>query len=135
MRKILCLSICFFFLVSFIYGYLAQEEKTTKAKEKEEKLPEVGSVYEYSGVKWYVRGVGNKAFEYTATGESLSLVVLDAPAGTIVLVPKKGEVVRIDPTVPAVYINGVEDKDLRNNSYFKRKTKDKVFLLLEYIRK
>ena len=135
MRKILCLTICLFFLVSFICGNLAHEEKTTQAKEKEEKLPEVGSVYEYSGEKWYVRGVGNKPFEYTATGESLSLVVLDGPPGTIVLVPKKGEVVRIDPTIPAIYVNGVEDKELGNNSYFKRKTKDKVFLLLEYIRK
>lgn len=134
MKKIFCLAICFFFLVTFICGNQAQEEKTAKAEEKEAEIPAVGSVYEYSGAQWYVRGAAKKPFEYTATGESLSLVVLDAPAGTIVLVPKKGEVVRVDPTIPAVYINGVEDKDLRNNSYFKRKTKDKVFLLLEYKR-
>ena len=134
MRRILCLAICFLFLVPFIYGYRAQEEKAAGTEEKEAEIPKVGSVYEYQGAKWYVRGAGKKPFEYTATRESLSLIVLDAPAGTIVLVPKKGEVVRIDPTIPAVYVNGVEDKNLRSNSYFKRKTRDKVFLLLEYKR-
>jgi hypothetical protein len=116
------------FIICLIHGNVLQGDGPAEEKKKE--WPKVGSIYKYSGVDWYVRGVGNKPFEYTATGESLSLVIEGTP-GTIVMIPKKGEVVRCDPTVPMVYVNNVADPDLNRNSYFKKTAKNKVFLLLE----
>lgn len=102
-------------------------------EEKVKEWPKVGSIYTYSGVDWYVRGVGKKPFEYTATGESLSLIV-DGTPGTIVIVPKKGQVVRCDPTLPLLSVDKKPDPELSRNSYFKRTAKDKVWLLLEFKR-
>jgi len=102
----------------------------TAEETQEQAWPKVGEIYRYSGVDWTVRGVGKKPFEYTATGESLSLVVEGTPSA-IVLVPKKGQVVRCDSTVPMIYVDAVPDPDLSRNDYFKRTAKDKVFLLLE----
>ncbi len=99
-----------------------------------EELPEIGSIYKYSKAEWYVRGVGSKAFEYTATGESLCIITLGI-SGSIVKVPKKGEVVKVDPEVPMIYINKVPDKGLKSNTYFMKKAKNKIFILLEYKRK
>lgn len=116
------------FILCLMPGNVLQGAGPTEEKKKE--WPKKGSVYHYSGVDWYVRGVGNKPFEYTATGESLSLVIEGTP-GTIVMIPKKGQTVRCDPTVPMVYVNNVPDPDLNRNSYFKKTAKNKVFLLLE----
>jgi hypothetical protein len=96
--------------------------------------PKVGSIHTYSGANWYVRGVGKKPFEYTATGESLSLIV-DGTPGTIVIVPKQGQVVRCDPTLPLLSVDKKPDPELSRNSYFNRTAKDKVWLLLELKRK
>ena len=49
--------------------------------------------------------------------------------------PKKDDNVRVDPEVPMIYINKKEDKGLKSNAYFMKKAKNKVFILLEYIRK
>lgn len=128
MKKMVCFLGIFFFLILLgqqPFGLRGDDE----GKQKKE-WPEVGSVYRYSGVDWFVRGVGNKAFKYTATGESLSLVV-DGTSGTIVLVPKKGQVVTCDPTEPMVYVDNQPDPELSRNSYFKRTAKNKVWLLLE----
>ena len=104
-----------------------------EAKKGEEKLPEIGSIYKYSKADWYVRGAGDKAFEYIATGESLCIITIGIP-GSIVKVPKKGVVVKIDPEVPMIYIDNKEDEGLKSNSYFMKKAKDRVFILLEYKR-
>lgn len=128
MKKVLCFFIMGCFLTVSMQGFWLQEAEQEEEKEKE--WPEVGSVYDYSGVHWYVRGVGDKPFEYTATGESLGLVI-EGTSGSIVLVPKKGQVVLCDPTVPMVYVDKKPDPDLSRNSYFKRTAKNKVFLLLE----
>lgn len=131
-RKILQFLIfsCFFSLIIPGNSLSTTEQKEEKVK----KWPEVGSVYTYSRAQWYVRGVGDKPFEYTATGESLSLIIEDT-SGAIVLVPKKGQVVRCDPTVPMVYVDKKPHPNLSSNSYFQRTAKNKVFLLLEYKRK
>lgn len=131
MKKILCFFILCFFLTVLAQGFSLQ--KAEQKEEQEKEWPEVGSVYQYSGVEWYVRGVGKKPFEYTATGESLGLVIEDT-SGSIVLVPQKGQVVLCDPTEPMVYVDKKPDPELSRNSYFKRTAKDKVFLLLEYKR-
>jgi hypothetical protein len=128
MKKILCFFTICCFLTVLAQGFALQQAEQKEEKGKE--WPEVGSVYEYSGVEWYVRGVGNKPFEYTATGESLGLVI-EGTSGSIVLVPQKGQVVRCDPTVPMIYVDKKPDPELSRNSYFKRTAKDKVFLLLE----
>ena len=117
------LVICVLFL--FIQG-----TSILSGEEKAKEWPKVGSIYKYSGVNWYVRGVGKKPFEYTATGESLSLIVEGTPSA-IVLVPKKGQVVRCDPTIPMLSIDKKPDPELSRNSYFNRTAKDKVWILLE----
>ncbi|MCK4835695.1 MAG: hypothetical protein KAT17_03625 [Candidatus Aminicenantes bacterium] len=130
-------KILWFFIICCFLTLLAHGSSLQKAEqkgEKEKEWPKVGSVYKYSGVEWYVRGVDNKPFEYTATGESLGLVIEDT-SGSIVLVPKKGQVVRCDPTEPMIYVDKKPDPDLSRNSYFKRTAKDKVWLLLELKRK
>jgi hypothetical protein len=131
MKKILRFFIICCFLILLTQGYSMQ--KAEQKGEKKKEWPKVGSIYKYSGVDWYVRGVGNKPFEYTATGESLSLVVEGTPS-SIVLIPKKGQVVRCDPTEPMIYVDKKPDPDLSRNAYFKRTAKNKVFLLLEYKR-
>jgi hypothetical protein len=124
MRKLMgILTIACFFTLPFQAALNQKEAKT-------EELPKVGEIYKYQGVEWYVRGVGDKPFEYTATGESLGVVTIGV-SGAIVLIPKKGQVVRIDPTEPMIYVDKIPDKELSRNSYFKEHAKDKVFLLLE----
>jgi len=125
MKKIQVILILLCFLALFIQGMTNQ-----KAEQKAKEWPKVGSIYKYSGVDWYVRGVGKKPFEYTATGESLSLIVEGTPSA-IVLVPKKGQVVRCDPTLPMLSVDKKPDPELSRNSYFNRTAKDKVWILLE----
>ncbi|MCP5045979.1 MAG: hypothetical protein GY940_02335 [bacterium] len=98
--------------------------------EDKEKLPEVGSSYEWQKTHYIVRGVGNKPFEYVATGESLVLRILTIP-GAMVFIPKAGEKVRVDPTIPMVWVGGKEKKEFKSSSYLKREGKNKTFMLLE----
>lgn len=115
-------------LVFFIYSGLADSKPGDK-----EKLPEIGSIYKYDKADWIVRGIGSKAFQYKSVGESLCIIVIGIP-GAIVKVPKKGAVLKVDPQVPMIYIDGKMDEQLKQNTYFMKKTKDKTFLLLEYKR-
>ena len=130
MKKTLLIN---FIVFLFIIGSgltLSGEE----VKKDEEKLPEIGSIYKYSKADWYVRGAGKKAFEYTATGESLCIITIGIP-GAIVKVPEKGSIVKVDPEIPMIFINNEVDKSLKSNTYFMREAKNRVFILLEYIRK
>lgn len=130
MKKILLINfIVFLFIIGS--GLTLSGEKV---KKNEEKLPEIGSIYKYSKADWYVRGAGKKAFEYTATGESLCIITIGIP-GAIVKVPEKGSIVKVDPEIPMIYINNKPDKGLQSNIYFMREAKNRVFILLEYIRK
>lgn len=130
MKKIILIS---FMVFLFIIGS-GMRISGEDSKKDEEKLPEIGSVYKYSKAEWYVRGAGKKAFKYTATGESLCIITIGIP-GAIVKVPEKGAVIKIDPEVPMIYIDNKPDKQLRSNTYFMREAKNRVFILLEYIRK
>ncbi|MEN8221830.1 MAG: hypothetical protein ABFR36_01115 [Acidobacteriota bacterium] len=130
MKKILLINFMVFLFIIGSELTLSGED----AKKDEEKLPEIGSIYKYQKAEWYVRGAGKKAFEYTATGESLCIITLGIP-GSIVKVPEKGSIVRINPEVPMIYIDNKPDKQLKSNTYFKRETRDKIFILLEYKRK
>ena len=132
MKKFFIVLIICCFVTLLIQG--ASWQQAEKKGDKKKEWPKVGSIFKYSGVEWYVRGIGSKPFEYTATGESLALWIEDTSA-SITLVPKKGQVVRCDPTIPIYYVDNIPDKSLSNNSYFKRTAKDKVWILLEYKRK
>ncbi len=132
MKKFLCVVCILCFITLLLQGVTMQ--KAEKKGEKKKEWPKVGSIYKYSGVEWYVRGIGKESFEYTATGESLALWIEDT-SGSITLVPKKGQVVRCDPTVPMYYVDKIADNSLSRNSYFKKHAKDKVWILLEYKRK
>ncbi|MEN8154769.1 MAG: hypothetical protein ABFR75_12190 [Acidobacteriota bacterium] len=131
MKKIIYLNIILFLIFVFTPEISGDSEED---KKKEIKLPEIGSLYKYQRADWYVRGVGDKAFEYKATGESLCIITIGI-SGSIVKVPEKGDVIKVDPKVPMIYINKKEDKGLRSNSYFMKKAKNRIFILLEYIRK
>lgn len=121
-------------LIAFLFsGVPALSQARDQGESKEEKLPALGSIYKYSNAEWYVRGAGTEIFEYTSTGESLCVITLGIP-GSIVKVPKKGEVVKVDPQSPMIYIDNVADQGLKNNNYFLKKAKGKVFILLEYKR-
>lgn len=97
-----------------------------------ENLPKPGDPYEYQKTKYVVAGAGNTAFEYTATGESLAILADDQAVA--VIVPASGAAVRIDPSIPGVFVDGKEHDQLASNGYFQKNMKDKVFLLLEYDR-
>ncbi len=128
MKKLLfIILLIFLFIVGSVAAPSGDEVK------KEESLPEIGSIYKYSKADWYVRGAGKKAFEYIATGESLCIITIGIP-GSIVKVPEKGAVVKIDPEFPMIYIDNKPDEGLQSNSYFMKKAKGKVFILLEYKR-
>jgi hypothetical protein len=101
---------------------------STAAEEKE--IPKLGSRMKVDGVWFFVRGVGDKPFEYIAKGDSLAIQTIGIP-GSIIIVPKKGAKVRIDPTIPMIWVDGKEDKWCKTNSYFKKHAKNKVFVLLE----
>ncbi len=117
-------TVIFIAVLVFLSFGLAAEEK---------KLPEVGSIYLIDRAEFYVRGVGDKPFEYKATGESLAIVILKIP-GTMVFIPKKGALVKVDPRIPMVWIDGKAKNEFKTNSYLKKHGKNKVFLLLEYKR-
>ena len=129
MKKFIGLTVLFFFAAGFLTADISMEEKSQAGKA----LPKVGSIYRYSGAEWYVRGVGDKPFEYTATGESLCMIIRNV-SGASVFIPEKGEVVRVDPAVPMVYINNKEKEGWRANSYLMKHAKDQVHILLEYKR-
>lgn len=100
---------------------------------EKEKLPEIGSIYVLDRAEFYVRGVGDKPFEYRTTGESLVVKILKI-SGTMVFVPKKGQLVKVDTTIPMIWIDGKEKPEFRTNSYLKKNARNKIFLLLEYKR-
>ncbi|MCB0336109.1 MAG: hypothetical protein KDD62_07375 [Bdellovibrionales bacterium] len=94
----------------------------------------VGDTYKLGSTDFKVVGVSaDKAFEYTASGESLQLVIGTTP-GTIVIVPKAGEVVKVDPSVPMVWIAGKPDEQIASNTYLKKHGKNQQHILLELLR-
>lgn len=96
--------------------------------------PELGSTYRQGQTDYKVVGVSaSEPFEYTATGESLELVVGDIP-GTIVLVPAEGAVVKVDPSQASVWVNGSPHEPVTGNSYLQKHGKNVRWLLLELIR-
>ncbi len=103
--------------------------ETTEAEE----LPKVGSEYVWQKAHYIVRGVGKAPFEYIATGESLVLRIMPIP-GAMVFIPKKGEKVRVDPSIPMVWVNGKEKNEFKNNCYIKKNGKHVDYMLLEYDR-
>jgi hypothetical protein len=115
------------FIIIMVFGLLGH------GADKARKLPKVGSIYILDKAEFYVRGVGNKPFSYVATGESLAIKILKV-SGTMVFVPKKGEKVRVDPTIPMIWIGKKEKREFRTNSYLKKHGKNAIFLLLEYKR-
>ena len=131
MRRILYFSIILLMLLMFTGRLFSNSEEVKKEKKSKKDLPKIGSIYKYSKTDWYVRGVGDKVFEYKAVGESICIIV-EGISGAIVKVPKKDDIVKIDPGVPMIYINNKIDKQLKANKYFMEKAKNKVFILLEY---
>ena len=129
MKNTVCLTVLLFFVVALLTAALPVEEKS----QAQEALPKVGSIYKYSGTEWYVRGVGNKPFKYTATGESLCLIIRNV-SGASVFIPEKGAVVRVDPAIPMVYIDNKEKEGWRANSYLMKHAKNQAHILLEYKR-
>ena len=99
----------------------------------DDQTPAVGSRYMQGQTPYTVVGAGTAPFEYTATGESLELVVGDIP-GTIVLVPDTGAVVKVVPSEASVTINDKAHKPVNDNTYLKKNGAGKQWVLLELIR-
>ena len=97
-------------------------------------LPAVGDVYRVDKTEYKVVGVGTNPFEFVSSGESLEIKILNKIPGTIVITPKKGEIVKVDPSKPMVWIADAPHKEFVQNSFLKKSAKGKPFLLLEYIR-
>lgn len=97
-------------------------------------IPSVGETYTVDKAEYKVVGSGLTQFEYLASGESLEIKILNDLPGTITIVPNKGESVKVDPSVPMVWVSGVPHKEFEQNTILKKFAKNKPFLLLEYIR-
>lgn len=92
--------------------------------------PALGSTFTQGSTPYTVVGVGKTAFDYTATGESLELLIGDIP-GTVVLVPPAGAKVHVDPTIPTVTVDGSPHTPVTDNVYVKKNGKDVRWTLLE----
>lgn len=99
-------------------------------KDPDNNHPRIGSLYVLETEIYIVRGAGDKAFEYTGTGGNLEIKIMSLP-GTISITPRKGEKVKVDPTVPMVFVAGKEHQEFKTNTFLKKKAKNAVYLLLE----
>ncbi len=93
-----------------------------------------GDSYVHENTNYIVAGAGTSAFEYTATGESLVVVMGETPASVMVIVPNAGEVVKVDPSVPMVWVAGKQNQSFAGNSWLMKNGKGKPYMLLEYDR-
>lgn len=105
---------------------------TSPARADQHNIPAVGASYQLDGQNFIVVGSGVAPFEYTTTGESLAILIEQTAVG--VIVPSAGSVVRIDPSVPMVWIAGKPHDAWVTNSYVKSFGKGKSHVLLEYDR-
>jgi hypothetical protein len=101
---------------------------------EEATLPKVGDIYKVEQASYKVVGAGTSPFEYTSSGESLEIKIINKFPGTMVITPKEGEIVKVDPGAPMVWISGTPHKEFLQNTFLKKTAKGKPFLLLEYIR-
>ena len=104
-------------------------------KNKEEKLPKIGDVYEIDRAKFLIVGIGDQSFEYKVTFDESFAVKIRGLSGTMVFPLKKDQVVKVDPTIPMIWIDGKRKDDMVNNKWLMKNGKNKVFILLQYIRK
>ena len=70
--------------------------------EPESEVPKIGSSMVIDGENTIVVGAGDTPFEYIGTGESLILDDLLREGYRVVVVPKEGEVVKVDPSIPSL---------------------------------
>ena len=93
-------------------------------------LPAVGSRYETGGSTWIVVAAGRDAFEYTAGDKGIAIAVPGVgPLGT--LAPPKGAVLRVDPRVPMLWIDGTKHPYFTSNPAIVDAARGQPILLLE----
>ncbi len=117
----------------FVFSLLvATMASVAPAYADQHNIPVVGAAYKLDGQNFMVVGSGKAPFEYTATGESLAILIEQTAAA--VIVPVKGSLVRIDPSIPMVWIAQEPHNSWMTNNYIKNFGKDKPYVLLEYDR-
>lgn len=96
-------------------------------------LPAPGDTYQFEGQSYTVLGAGTEIMETTATGESL-VILIDMAAAVATIVPDAGQVIRLDPAVPMMWVDGVEHRYFAGNSYLQSNGAGSVYAILEYNR-
>ncbi len=94
--------------------------------------PAVGDVIEFDGQTMKVVGAGTEPFEAIANGDSY-IVVIDWTQAVGVIVPPAGAVLKLDPSVPMMTIDGKAYPPFES-SYLKRNGKGHPYMLLEIVR-
>lgn len=93
-------------------------------------LPAVGSRYETGGSTWIVVAAGREAFEYTAGDKGIAIAVPGVgPLGT--LAPPEGAVLRVDPRVPMLWVDGEKHRYFTDNPAIIAAARGQPILLLE----
>ena len=138
------LSVTVFLLLPIIFLSCSGDKNSKQGQISEEKdpnVPKLGSMVSVNEQKSKVVAVGKKIFDYIATDKELWIYTygemeygekpqLGKFANRIVA--KKGDIVKIDPSVPEIFING-NKSDLESvlmKRYF-IKFKNQVMVLME----
>jgi len=89
-------------------------------------FPKIGSIFKFDGINWIVVGAGNSFFKYRANKGIFSLLNYDLMDCLIVMIQNSNVIMRIDPTIPSLQVDGKELLVGPNNNGY--------FLLLKYDR-
>jgi hypothetical protein len=131
-----------FFVILIFFPSCSGDNKTKKSQKMEHKdsdLPKLGTIISVNKLKFKVIARGRKTFDYVATDKKLWIYCYGdmSSNGTKPktgkfanqIEAKKGDVVKIDPSVPEIFING-KISDLVMKFYF-MKFKNQIMLLME----
>jgi len=89
-------------------------------------IPIIGSIFKFDGVNWIIVGAGNTFFKYRATKGIFSLLNFDLMDCIALIIQKFDVIMKIDPTIPSLQIDG--------NELITENGKNGYFLLLKYER-
>ena len=87
-------------------------------------FPKIGSIFKFDGINWIVVGAGSSFFKYEAKKGIFSLLNYDLMDCLVVMIHNKDVIMKIDPSIPSLNINGKELLVDHNNIGY--------FLLLKY---
>ena len=89
-------------------------------------IPKIGSIFKFDGINWIIVGAGNTIFKYRAKKGIFSLLNLDLMDCLVVMIQDNDVIMKIDPRIPSLQIDGQE--------LITEYDKNGFFLLLKYER-